>query len=193
MLEFLLFFVWIVLFIFSRISHQISLQINQLLNSNLIEIFRILLPAFLSLISILYTKRSLDIQRDHNQKSVKPISDFTSNTSPVQIKIVLKNCGVGPLVVNSFKIFKGSTVVDSYLEILPLEQMISLKINMKGYTMKNPDTLGEGDNRVLLNIYGSENTTINKFKPYFEILRGTRAVLIYTDIYDNEFSDEYTF
>ena len=63
----ILFLIELVIFFISKIFQHFTSQINLQITSNLIDILKIAFPAVLSIISILYTKHSLDIQREHNQ------------------------------------------------------------------------------------------------------------------------------
>jgi len=72
-----------------------------------------------SIVSILYTAKSLKIQREHNFKSVKPIAHIDLGDYETDIYIKITNNGIGPLIIKNVQITNGTISSENLIDILP--------------------------------------------------------------------------
>lgn len=146
---------------------------------------------FLSIWAIFFTKRSLVMQRIHNEKSMKPLSTFSFLKHPSEIKIVLKNSGVGPLILWDFKVHANSTVYDNYYDVLKAYIQFNVKSKIEFFTVKT-FIMSPNDSVVLLHIQKRKGSD-QEFDYYYHRLNETKARIQYNDVYENNFIDDFDF
>lgn len=81
---------------------------------------------FISVVSIILTMLTLNMQKKHNSKSVRPIARITVGDYEDDIYVSVINNGVGPLVIKRFNAehkFRGSASTSSstLIDIIPKE------------------------------------------------------------------------
>lgn len=74
---------------------------------------------FVSILSIVLTFTSLWIQRRHNYKSLTPIASLPVGDYENLIQVKIKNTGVGPLIVKSFKVSSKKATNNNIITFMP--------------------------------------------------------------------------
>lgn len=69
--------------------------------------------------SLLYTSESLQIQREHNYKSVKPIASIDLGDYENDIYVKITNNGIGPMIIKEASMSKGDIKSENLIELLP--------------------------------------------------------------------------
>ena len=72
----------------------------------------------ISLISLLVAGLTLWFQRKHNHLSLRPIAQISRGDYEDQIFVKIKNYGMGPLIVESFKACVDDTKYDKLIDLL---------------------------------------------------------------------------
>jgi len=139
----------------------------------------------LSVVAIIFTHRSLEIQREHNQKSVKPIARIHSSFTKNKFSILIINSGTGPMILKPPKIIIQNREYDYFHEAFP--DLLRHKGGFKFNSITLSTTLNQGGEIELFAINYKENE-----KKLIELIRhlldSTSINTEYKDIYDNEFS-----
>lgn len=86
--------------------------------------FLTILIAFVALLtsccSIVLTYISIRAQKKHFQKSIKPIANFSICDYDNEISVSIRNCGCGPLIVDTFKVYDtNNNVKDNLVDWMP--------------------------------------------------------------------------
>jgi hypothetical protein len=72
-----------------------------------------------SFLSVLLTVASLYIQRQHNYKSVTPIARIAILDYEHKVAVRVKNNGIGPLIVDAFRVTDGDVVKNDLISWMP--------------------------------------------------------------------------
>ena len=152
----------------------------------------------ISCIALLQTSISLSMQRNHNYKSVKPIANFIMDHDNYRARVILKNSGLGPLVVENLSIYKPkdrSTEKGNLIKWLD-EIVKSSKDSTWFYEVLNhysgiKDATGSvilpGESIDLVHVYCKNSQRFNNVVLPKIMWESNKLVyeLQYTDIYDN--------
>lgn len=153
--------------------------------STIIDACLTIVSIILSCIAIVFTKRSLDIQREHNQKSVRPIAGYILDHKPQQLQVILRNDGIGPMIITNIIINVSEESHDNFQDYIPEKLRKSLFFN---YTIISDITsLVAGDEKILLTI-NKKDKCDEEYQQILKRLLSTSLSIKYLDIYGNEFS-----
>ncbi len=72
-----------------------------------------------SFISVLLTVVSLYLTRQHNYKSLTPIASIPVSDYEDKVAVKIKNTGVGPLVIETFRATRGERTEDDLVSLMP--------------------------------------------------------------------------
>ena len=86
---------------------------------NQINAFAAICALIVSFLSILLTVWTARQQRKHNHLSIKPIAAISFGDYENSISVTIKNKGVGPLLVDCFRVTKGKVEKDSLILWMP--------------------------------------------------------------------------
>lgn len=87
--------------------------------SLLIAFLTLLISAYLSFLSIRYAARTLNIQREHNFKTVTPILQIVTIDHDEKLVVQLKNSGTGPLIIKKSFVIKENQSKHSIISWMP--------------------------------------------------------------------------
>jgi hypothetical protein len=73
-----------------------------------------------SFISITLTVATLYLTREHNHKSLTPIASVPVSDYENKIAVKIKNTGVGPLIIQTFRATRGGTTQDDLVSLMPV-------------------------------------------------------------------------
>jgi hypothetical protein len=146
-----------------------------------------LLVSFLSIVLTVWTLR---VQRRHNFLSVTPIASIPINDYEDNIAVKVKNTGVGPLLIETFRATDGHEEKDDLISWMP-----SLPTGMYWSTFYDDIDglcIPPGDEAVLLRLQGDPNDT--RFIEARDSTRRALSALIvtvtYKDIYSRRMSSK---
>ena len=153
------------------------------------------IPIAIAFVSIIIAYKTLDNQKKHNMKSVRPIVDILIGDYEEDIHVKLRNQGVGPAIINEIvceyfgNIAVESTTWTSLIDLLGEPAFPSSKVTEYGTFVENINgrTIAPGGEIVLVSLMDGnldENHAIRS------ILKDTRIRVNYQDIYDNSFFAE---
>jgi hypothetical protein len=93
----------------------------QLLRQNPDQVSAIVgvLALCVSFLSILLTVVSLYLSRRHNYKSLTPIASIPFSDYEDKLAVKIKNAGVGPLIIETFRATKGNRTEDDLISFMP--------------------------------------------------------------------------
>ena len=77
------------------------------------------LALLVSTISVGLSVWAIVSQREHNRLSVRPLCEVTPSDYRNKIKLVLKNNGIGPLIVKKFTVSDGSQESNGVADLVP--------------------------------------------------------------------------
>ena len=153
--------------------------------------FIIVLIAFMALVtsflSIILTYISIRAQKTHFVKSVKPISNFSIKNYDNEISVAIKNCGCGPLIIDSFKVVddKGEDKED----LIKWMPELPKGIYWSTYFTRLPDNTVLPEQSITLLKYIPDLKKVNEVA-FRDNVRKTLAKLTveltYKDIYENK-------
>jgi hypothetical protein len=86
---------------------------------NQINAFAALCALLVSFLSILLTFIALWLQRRHNFKSVAPIASILVGDFENKLQVTLKNTGIGPLVIEKFRVSGQQGDMDDIISWMP--------------------------------------------------------------------------
>lgn len=72
-----------------------------------------------SLTAIILTLVQINIQREHNFKSIKPIGQINVADYEADVHVAISNAGIGPLIITNVKVFNAQRQSTNLLNILP--------------------------------------------------------------------------
>jgi hypothetical protein len=78
-----------------------------------------MMALFVSFLSILLTMASLYLSRRHNYKSLTPIASIPVSDYENTVAVKIKNTGVGPLIIGTFRATRGSNTEDDLISLMP--------------------------------------------------------------------------
>ena len=85
----------------------------------MIEIMIAICALLTSIVSIFLTMRTLEMQKKHNLKSVRPIGRITAGDYENDVYISIVNEGIGPLIIKNFKASNSQLTSSSIIDIIP--------------------------------------------------------------------------
>jgi hypothetical protein len=137
----------------------------------------------ISFLSILLTIVSLYLSRQHNYKSLTPIASIPFSDYENKVAIKIKNTGVGPLIIGTFRATRGDKTANDLISLMPdLPHGIlwdTFFEDLDGACIR------PGEQLAVLQLIGDSED--NNFKPARDICRKalaeTTVVLTYKDIY----------
>jgi hypothetical protein len=88
-------------------------------NPNQINAIAAICAVIVSFLSILLTVWTLRQQRKHNFLSLAPIASIPISDYEDDIAVNIKNTGVGPLIVQTFRVTDGKTEKDNVISWMP--------------------------------------------------------------------------
>lgn len=140
----------------------------------------------ISFIALFVSLWSLQIQRTHNRKSVRPAGHVQLRDSLQGLKISIVNKGCGPMLIKEFTAVRSDIIKHNIIYHLP-------KNILNGFTHETHSEpegywLLPGEKLILLSLQG--NHTIPEFVNVREsvrsILSGIKINLKFSDVYDEE-------
>src|SRR5260370_13582819 len=72
-----------------------------------------------SFLSIVLTVVSLYLSRQHNYKSLTPIASIPFSDYEDKLAVKIKNTGVGPLIIETFRATNGNRTEDDLISFIP--------------------------------------------------------------------------
>ncbi len=145
-----------------------------------------------SVISLVVAIKALKIQRKHNGMSVKPIAHFSVGDYENCIFVKLKNYGIGPLIIESFEVYKNET---KYLSVIDSLGDLSPHITWDTFTGSIHEKVLSPDKEFVL-LKGSFDENQKQMKQAIrKSLAETKAVIKYKDIYNQSqptLTEEFT-
>jgi len=88
-------------------------------NPGQVSVIVALMALFVSFLSILLTIVSLYLSRQHNYKSLTPIASIPFSDYENQVAVKIKNTGVGPLIIGTFRATRGKRTEDDLISLMP--------------------------------------------------------------------------
>ena len=149
----------------------------------------IALFAFLtSIVSIFLTIKTLNTQKQHNLKSIRPIGYITVVNYDNFISISITNNGTGPLLIKDFKVSNSQNTISSnnLIDIIPSE--INKKVKWSNFLTEIINrAIIPGYQLHLLRLKPDEiNNDIGTIRALRKFLQHLTLTLKYTDIYESE-------
>ncbi|HEY1403298.1 MAG TPA: hypothetical protein VGB05_04165 [Pyrinomonadaceae bacterium] len=138
----------------------------------------------ISFLSILLTFIALSLQRQHNFKSVTPIASILIGDFEDNLHVTLKNTGIGPAIIEQFRVFYEKEEKDNIISWMPISPM---GINWANFT-PNIDgrSITPNESLIVLQLIG--NPSDEEFAAFRDdvrrALKGLTVSLLYKDIYD---------
>jgi hypothetical protein len=141
---------------------------------------------FVSFLSIILTVWTLWLQRKHNFLSLTPIASIPINDYEDNIAVKVKNTGVGPLVVETFRATDGKEDKDDIISWMP-----ALPTNLCWSTFcDNLDgmCISPGEEAVLLRLQGdANNKTFREARDNIRRALSKLSVTVkYKDVYNRK-------
>jgi hypothetical protein len=139
-----------------------------------------------SLLSIILTVWTLRQQRRHNFLSLTPIASILFDDYEDKIAVTVKNTGIGPLIVDTFRATDGKEEKDdliSWMPVLPGDMCWStFNGNMDGFCIV------AGEEKVVLRLQGNANDkTFQDARNNIRRALSTLSVTVtYKDIYNRK-------
>jgi hypothetical protein len=137
-----------------------------------------------SFLSILLTFIALWLQRQHNFKSVTPIASILVGDFENKLQITLKNTGIGPLIIEKFKVSREAEEKDDIISWMPES---STGIHWATFTANiDGRSIPPNESVIALQLVGNPND--KKFASFRDDVRRALSKLtvslVYKDIYD---------
>jgi hypothetical protein len=155
-----------------------------------INAFIALLALIVSATSIYFTYRALQIQREHNYKTVQPILGIRVGDHSDRLYVEIANKGVGPLIIKKMLVTNGVSDKKNIIDWMPV---LNDNISWKNY-MSNINEMCLYPSESLLLIELTGNTKSPKFKKArFEARKALSQLTIgiqYVDIYGRLMPDK---
>jgi hypothetical protein len=148
-----------------------------------------LLAFITSLVSIYYTHTGLQIQREHNIKSILPIGDISLGDYENNIFVRIDNNGIGPMIIKELKVFNLEVSGYNIIDLIPEE--INQNITWTDFVSKVKNTaINPGNPLYLIHKEFTDNLIQNDVlldienrKELRECLSTFTVELTYTDVY----------
>ncbi|MDQ3803166.1 MAG: hypothetical protein M3416_04855 [Acidobacteriota bacterium] len=147
---------------------------------------------FVSLLSIILTLRTLRLQRIHNFKSLTPIANILTADYENELRVTIRNTGVGPLIVERFTASDGVQEKDNIVCLMPpLPEGIywaTFSPNIEGRCIPPTQDL------VIIKLSGDPGDgTFASFRDEVRLaLSKLTVTLEYQDIYDRRMPPKHT-
>jgi hypothetical protein len=137
-----------------------------------------------SFLSILLTFIALWLQRQHNFKSVTPIASILVGDFENKLQVTLKNTGIGPLVIEKFRVAGEQGEMDDIISWMPSS---STGIHWATFTANiDGRSIPPNESVIILQLMG--DPTNKKFAAFRDDVRHAlsrlKVSLAYKDIYD---------
>lgn len=146
----------------------------------------------IAVIAIIFTWKQMKLQQKHNILSVTPIPSFYSYTSKDEIKILLTNKGIGPLIIKSLTFILNKKVEKSIGNFFSDAETGFFDVTYSVTVIQN-SACQAGETRVLCQFSRKAILEIkeSEFQGYINTLRNKlsniKVEISYTDIYNTEF------
>lgn len=147
---------------------------------------------YIAIFALALTIITLWQQRNHDRLSVKPLANFHLVNFPDGIKIVIKNDGLGPMIIKSIRTFKEGDPERNDLgwPPEPLHKLKYSKISLGpifGGALENV-SLSNGKSLVIFehNCDISDKTHVDLVKRTKDSLKDLTIELVYSSIYEKE-------
>ncbi len=177
-----------IIYIYNFHGHEISKntetwgQFGDYLNGTfmpLIALAGVAITLLLGIISDRRNQANIEIER----LKQRPLLHIGYWDYQNKIEIFMKNKGIGPLLIKSYKIFnvESKTFFDGLYDCLPI-----LEKDYDNYTgNKNNIVLSPGEEDQLL-LYENEKNKKNDIQKLRHVLKDLKIIVEYKDVYDNE-------
>jgi hypothetical protein len=145
-----------------------------------------LLALFVSIVSIYQSIKSLKIQREHNEKSVRPIGRMIFSDYEDYIAIKIKNAGVGPLILKNLSVLNSKKEIkNNIIEWMP---QIPLGMSWSHFSKPTDVVISQNATLSLLELQGKVgNKSFEDFRD--KVRRALKELTIeleYMDIYEKQ-------
>jgi len=138
---------------------------------------------FVSFLSIVLTVVSLYLTRRHYFKSLTPIASIPIWDHENNLEVTIKNTGVGPLVISSFRATRGDQTEDDLISLMP--ELPDGVLWTTFFDDLDGTCVRPGDQLIVLQLRGdNENPLFRDARDACRrALAQTNVVLSYKDIY----------
>jgi hypothetical protein len=139
---------------------------------------------FMTIVTVTFSALGLAFQRSHNIKSIKPICSFTFIFSNNNFKVLLKNAGLGPLIVSGITIIDENEIESEISK--GFENILSnYEIKSINTRMKSGCVIPINDEKIVLEIIlDDKNMKVNEL---IDLLNKYCLILKYNDLYDRKY------
>ncbi len=166
---------------------QATEQFIQNLINNHPEAIVALLALFVSIFSIYQGIKSLKIQREHNEKSVRPIGKIIFSDYENLIAVKIKNAGIGPLILKNLRVLNSKNEIKT--NVVDWMPQIPQGMSWSHYAKPPPGVvISQGETLSLLELKGEVgNKLFENFR--HEVRRALKELTIeleYMDIYEKQ-------
>jgi hypothetical protein len=152
------------------------------------ELFIAVLSLIVAITSMIFGVVSLVIQRSHNKKSVLPLGVISLANYENDLRIKIKNNGVGPLIIQEIKTYKNGNFKNYPIDWFENENIIwkTFQKNLENYSIP------ANSESILLeyNVDLSDQKSVNTRELIRNILKDLTIKVKYKDIYDKSFNIE---
>jgi hypothetical protein len=143
---------------------------------------------FVSITSVFFSVQALNIQREHNYKTVKPIGIIVVADYENKIFIRIDNCGVGPLLIKKITVKNKTISATTVIDLIP-ERLNERIIWADFAAALEGKAISVGENLHLIlweaDIESYEQQKIiEDRRDIRNVLKDISVILEYTDIYE---------
>jgi hypothetical protein len=143
-----------------------------------------IITLIMTIITVTFSALSLAFQRSHNIKSIKPLCSFSYINTADQLKVIIKNAGLGPMIIVSVLIVHDNVEYDfnKYFEELiddSLQMLPSIRL-------KTNSIIPTNEERTLIEIIPTSKSS-SKYRELCDKLQNDLLVINYTDLYDRKY------
>nr|WP_299214175.1 hypothetical protein [uncultured Allomuricauda sp.] len=164
-------------------------QFGDYIGGLLNPIISIINLAILTYLSIKLVK----IENNRNEWTLKelarPYGEFIFNREPGQLEILVKNFGLGPMIITNIEITNSDNTNHDSFEFLSTEFNDKLSFTFRRFGLsQNHAALSKGEKIVLLRIKGDAKNANYKemFNRIIEIVNSNSINIKYSDMYERE-------
>jgi len=144
-----------------------------------------IITIIMTIISVTFSALTLAFQRSHNKKSVKPLCDGSLIINENGVLCVLKNAGLGPMILTKINIITENdriVKVNQYLnEIYGNKDCNEDKKN-------NLKVIAVNEEKSVIEIQKNRFENVEKYNDIIKEINKSKIEIIYNDIYDKEYS-----
>jgi hypothetical protein len=144
-----------------------------------------IITLIMTIITVTFSALSLAFQRSHNIKSIKPLCYFSFLCTNGQLKMLVKNAGLGPMIISNVFIVHDSIEYEltKYIGEL-LENNFEIVPNLK---IKANSVIPTNEERTLVEVVPKDKSS-SKCSEMNEKLKNDLLVITYTDLYDRKYT-----